>query len=147
MLQKVYERLAKEEDVLLLNALGESFAIHARALIEFFAAKDEKRKRGAGTHAPTYAPISVTPKTNWGKWQRRLNNQVAHLMDGRTKDAGKKIGDDERDDIFQALVIETAAFKRALAKARHDLTVPELIPTHIRAAGRGGPSSESIILS
>jgi hypothetical protein len=145
MLQQVYERLPQEKDVVLLNALGESFAIHARALIEFFAAQDEKRKRGAAIHAPTYRPIPVK-KSPWKAWQQRLNNQVAHLMDGRTKDAGKKIGDNDRYDIFQALVIETAAFKRALAKARHDLTVPELVQTQIKATGRGGPSSESVIL-
>lgn len=59
-------------------------------------------------------------------WRQRLNNQVAHLLDGRTADPALKIGDDERFALYLALRSETVRFKTELAKHESNIVVPEL---------------------
>jgi hypothetical protein len=103
------------------NALIESFCVHARALFEFF-----EKPRGARKYTEaTYEPFKGVDISTWVK---KLNNQVAHLLDGRTDDDSLKIGDQHRIDMLHALGSEVEVFRKALKSEYKSIDIPR-IPT------------------
>ena len=104
---------------LLNNALMESFYLHARALFEFF-----EKPRGARQYADaSYEPFKGVDVSGW---TRKLNNQVAHLLDGRTADDDLKIDDQDRIDMINALGKEVDIFKRALKPEYKSISIPSI---------------------
>jgi len=106
------------------NALMESFYVHARVLFEFF----EKRKGARKYTVAGYQPFKGVDVSGW---IRKLNNQVAHLLDGRTKDDSHKIGGQDRIDMYNALIREVSVFKSALkpefASLRNSIPTPPVV--------------------
>jgi hypothetical protein len=101
------------------NALMESFYVHARALFEFF-----KKSRGAQQYAVDgYEPLKGV---NAADWMQRLNNQVSHLLDGRTADDSLKIDGKERMEIVNALHAEVEAFKKSLRPEFAGIAIPSM---------------------
>jgi hypothetical protein len=76
-----------------VNALKEDFCVHARALIEFFT---DDRDNSASDFAGNY---NIPPLQK--NVIRKLNNQISHLMDCRTRDNAKKILDTDRAKIMR----------------------------------------------
>lgn len=109
------------------NALMESFYVHARALFEFF----EKPRGGLKYTDGTYRPFNGVDVSTW---TRKLNNQVAHLLDGRTSDDNLKIGDQDRIDILHALSNEVEVFKKALRPEYKSIEIPSIPKMTIEAS-------------
>jgi hypothetical protein len=95
-----------------INAFLESFCIHARNLIDFFAEQGTSAKRSAG--AKHY--IGASWRAFDGKnvksepFYGRLNNQIAHITYSREKDPTKKIGGSDITRIKQLLDAEVKRF-------------------------------------
>jgi hypothetical protein len=103
------------------NSMMESFYLHARALFEFF-----KKSRGARKYAEaSYQPFKGV---NVSDWVRKLNNQAAHLLDGRTADDTLKISDQDRFDMVNALAAEVRIFQAAPKPDFASIVLPT-IPT------------------
>ena len=118
------------------NALMESFYLHARALFEFF-------EKGRG--AQEYADASYEPfkGVNVGQWVRQLNNQVAHLLDGRTADDTLKINDQDRIDMLHALSDEVEVFKKALKLEYKSIAIPSIPKLTIQGSGPSATNAPS----
>ncbi|NVD26377.1 hypothetical protein HUO14_00500 [Parasphingorhabdus flavimaris] len=112
MLRQTYEKLrSPPADMVLRNALIESFCIHARLLLEFFENKQ-------GRHAKDYTGGSyqATHLANLTRAERdKLNTQIAHMTGQRTVDSSKKIGHALRVKLITALEREAIEFKNRLS--------------------------------
>jgi len=116
------------------NALMESFYLHARALFEFF-----KKSRGGRKYTDaTYKPFKGVDISTWVK---KLNNQVAHLLDGRTADDNLKIGDQDRIDMLHALGNEVEVFKKALKPEYKSIDIPSIPKITIQASGQNATNA------
>jgi hypothetical protein len=82
-----------------LNALKEDFCLHARLLVEFFL----KRRDNA---ADDFANGYPQPSEPANDLVRRLNNQIAHFMDGRTLVEAAKIADSDRAALLRWIDME-----------------------------------------
>lgn len=83
-----------------LNSMKENFCLHGRGLLEFFT-KKATTTNSAASFAPNFKP-GMAPKG----LQQKLNNQIAHLMNGRTDDRSKKIHGGDRDELFRWIARE-----------------------------------------
>jgi hypothetical protein len=106
--------LGSEAQKALDNALMECFYLHARALFEFF-----KDTRGA----KKYAKKGYKGFDGKG-WLQKLNNQVSHLLLGRTADERLKISDADRIDMINALSTEMEIFKKARKEEFASIGIP-----------------------
>lgn len=120
------------------NALMESFYVHARTLFEFF-----EKKRGARecTEA-TYKPFQ---KVDTSIWVRKLNNQMAHVLDGRTADDSLKIGDQDRIDMLNALSDELEVFKMALRPEYKSISIPTIQKITIQVSSQSATNAVQFI--
>jgi hypothetical protein len=116
------------------NALMESFYLHARALFEFF----EKPRGGRKYTEATYKPFKGVDISTW---VRKLNNQAAHLLDGRTADDRLKIGDQDRIDMLHALSNEVEVFKKALKPEYKLIDIPSIPKLTIPASGQNATNA------
>lgn len=106
MLQATYARI-RHSDPIINNALIESFCIHARGLIEFF-----KKDRGAKAYADSeYVPFSGCNTTRRDALNQKLNNQIAHLLYGRTANPAEQINRADQAELKTLLEDELARFK------------------------------------
>jgi hypothetical protein len=111
MLLETHKRLESPvSDVVIGNALIESFCIHARALIDFF--NDRKGAKASSFALPTYVrfpagsiPVDLVTK---------LNTQIAHLTHNRTSDPTQKIDHVARRDLLVKIVAELTNFLQHL---------------------------------
>lgn len=111
MLQGAYRALESGGHCPIINnALIESFAIHARALCEFFKNGQHSRKAEEFTRGEYKAKHLKSLKTEIDK----LNTQIAHLTGARTTDATHKFGSDDRRNLLAALEKEAADFAGCL---------------------------------
>lgn len=112
-------------DVVIGNALIESFCTHARLLIEFF-----DKSRGADF----YTTVPYVRSKKYDKLKRQINNQISHVVDeGRSEEISDKMGPDERKELIDLLGSDIATFKQYL-KPPHDQwrplpDVPDSDPT------------------
>ena len=102
-----------------LNAAKEAFCLHARVLIEFFV---EKRVNSAtGFAQPSY--IRPSPPKHFVK---KLNNQLAHLMENRTDVDSEKIQGADRDDMFRWIDRELQRWRGSLDPAYAQIVIPNV---------------------
>ena len=128
--------MGRSTDIVLENALKESFCLHARALLEFF-----DKSRGSRKYAKAgYEPFEKIENKEVASLQRLLNNQIAHLLDGRTAEDLRKISDKERLRIIDILREEIANFKAALLAEFSSLQIPD-IPLMVHVGGPAGPTN------
>ena len=120
MLNATYSRIGKVSDPVIANAVIESFGLHARALMEFF-----EKKRGARFYAgDSYKPFDGSGKSRREILVKKLNNQIAHLLDGRTAKLAEKIGPDDQRDLHALITAEYAKFMGCL---KPEYAMPEKI--------------------
>ncbi len=84
------------------NALIKSFCIHARNLHEFFACK---RHVTACHFTKAYQPAGLTRDH-----VLKLNNQIAHIGQGRTADTSLKINGNDRKVMLQKILAQRRIF-------------------------------------
>jgi len=129
-----YAGLIAGTELVIRNALIESFCTHARALIEFF-----EKARGAQAYADqSYRPLASLSNAKQDKIVRRLNNQISHLLDGRTANDAEKIDDAERNEMFDLIRHEIAQFKAHLRPEFSRIVIRDL-----QARGLSTPTSPS----
>jgi hypothetical protein len=110
-----------------LNALIESFCVHARNLIEFYIATNSLTDETVAAQHFTKdykAFPNKLPRRIIGK----LNSQITHLSYNREDDSGRKIGHEDRKVIMALLETEMERFATHLnepyrSKWREDLKV------------------------
>jgi hypothetical protein len=114
MLAQTYEQLNVTKGRVLVNALIESFCIHARNLIEFYRGKSDVHASHftSSKYKPKYVAANANGLGN--TLYAKLNQQIAHMSKDRTTDPKKKIGPDDRTKIIQALRLEEARFRSCL---------------------------------
>lgn len=138
MLQGSYLELQKDgHNVVVSNALIESFCIHGRQLAEFFFNKQGRRaKEFTGG---SYISVHLGPV---GDIATKLNTQVAHLTGKRTADAQKKIGAADRSRLLNALEMELQYFADQLELIFQRMLV---LPLPITLFNTGSTAAEPII--
>ncbi len=77
----------------ILNALIESFCVHARTLIEVFRQETEATQSGNGKKQWHALTSGFVQQGQYKDYDRLLNNQISHLGELRERDPGKKIID------------------------------------------------------
>ncbi len=106
---KLQEAGFAEDDVLAAeNAMKEDFCIHARLLLEFFTKKSTGID-SAIVFAPTYKPPELPVDLN-----RKLNNQIAHIIYTRKQPEADMIDGKDRNTLLAWIDTELRAFKAAL---------------------------------
>lgn len=98
-------------DVIIGNALNESFCIHARGLIEFLT------NHNKGVIAASFTDDQYAPFRS-GRVSKalvdKLNTQIAHLTLKRTLDDTEKIGPADRQEIIAKIRLALDEFERHL---------------------------------
>jgi hypothetical protein len=124
------------------NAMKEDFCLHARALIEFFFKR--KENSATGFAVPGYKE-AVEPKD----WVRALNNQIVHVMDGRTALNAEKLQDDDWADILRWLDQELRRWMKDRDGSYATITFPHVdlssVPTafaKVTTSTTAGPTSQ-----
>lgn len=99
--------------ITVVNALHESFCVHARVLNEFFTTDDRPADNTAGARhfaKPEYTPFPQGAPS--GELIGKLNKQISHPSYGRTlKD---KLGPDDRERLMRFIDDEVVNFSRHL---------------------------------
>ena len=101
-----------------VNALIESFCVHARNLIDFFDQSSETP--GKAQHNYLGAKHFTTGYVPWAEGIpsndliSRLNKQISHLTYGRTAKDEEKIGDKQRSKLLEILEVELKQFRDCL---------------------------------
>ncbi|GMO19345.1 hypothetical protein BwSH14_12160 [Bradyrhizobium ottawaense] len=120
MMRQTYAMLANGATCLwfgqtVLNALIESFAIHARSLIEFFSGDSSPTDNTAAAKhfaKPTYSPCS-----NEGPgrtFMNKLNGQIAHPSYSRSDKPEDKLTADDRIVLMQFMEREVTRFSQEI---------------------------------
>lgn len=119
------------------NALMEDFYLHARALFEFFQDRKGARKYTEASYKP-FEGIVVK------EWVRQLNNQAAHVLEGRTDDDNLKMKDQDKFDMLNALSDELEAFRKALKSEYQSIAIPS-IPKMMMLVSGQTPGATNVI--
>jgi hypothetical protein len=125
MLRETLARLPSSTDRVITNALIESYCVHARSLIEFFRKRRSRAAQDYVRPALAYKPFTGTQGRVDDLWLK-LNNQISHLMDGRTDDDSKKLGDGERRELYELIRGALAHFKANLRPEYQNIDIGEL---------------------
>ena len=105
MLIATFQRLEPGvTDVVISNALIESFCIHARSLLDFF---QDKQGVGASVFCRA-AHVAFAGGSPPDDLIRKLNTQIAHLTLRRTADSSQKIGNADRERLVRIVSAELA---------------------------------------
>ena len=120
MLSRTYSASQRKHDIVIENALIESFCVHARELIEFF------RKEGN-----YYTDISCNPfhkvKGKVEKLNIKLNHAAFHLVRAqRTANQAEKVTLNDRDQLINLISIETHEFRNNIKENFRLLDIPVL---------------------
>jgi hypothetical protein len=110
MLQGTYAQINVK--IIETNALIESFAIHARAFLEFFEVKRSKGHRASDFTNAKYICKYVNKLND--STIKKLDQQIAHMTAKRTKESAAKFNGKERADLLTAIGKEVAEFKKQL---------------------------------
>jgi hypothetical protein len=105
------------------NAMKEDFCVHARALIEFVFKSGTNS--ASGFAVPGYSPPSE-PR----QW-RPLNNQIVHVMDGRTEVDADKLQDPDWADILYWLDQELLRWVMERDPSYASITIPHIDLSHV----------------
>ena len=143
MLHEAFHRLAQEttpkgrppneRERIVINALFESYCIHARVLFEFF--EDPGVKKGKGDKSSLYVDEKYEPFVSVLDQKKRLHDklhqQIAHLdRDGRYFYSDpERIREIELSEMYDLLRDELANFKRHL-RPEVRITLSNLAPRH-----------------
>jgi hypothetical protein len=145
MLQGTYVYLADGKyapDKVAEYALIESFCIHARALIEFFA-----EKKRAGKYADANYVKLRKDKEPWKTLYKKLSQQIAHLdSNDRTFDPSKKIGPSERNRLLTDLAKQSEEFNAKLRAEYRGLNVPT-ITQQVISTRNGATTTNSLSMN
>jgi hypothetical protein len=150
MLNGSYALIARSDQLLLaagapisvraaaLNALKEDFCVHARLLVEFFL---KRRDNSAEDFANGYPQ----PSEPGNDLVRKLNNQIAHFMDGRTLVEADKIVDSDRTTLLRWIATELERWRPLRDSDYATIAIPSVDLTFIPPTGTtitaGGGSS------
>ena len=118
-------------------SLKDSFAVHARCLLEFFSCERNNVNSAKRFTLPSYQTTDFPEK-----FRIPLNNQISHLIYERTLDSNLKISDSFRLDVMNYLRPKLSYFKQNLKPEYLTITIPE-IPQFVTISGPSGPSSLS----
>jgi hypothetical protein len=132
MLQKTYVYLANGKfalDTVAENALIESFCIHARQLIEFFAKKSSANRFRADSYAEANYDRLRADDAPLNTLCMKLHKQIVHLDSPheRTSDPTEKIGRHERDQLLTILKEQSKQFNENLKSEYRRLNVPTIV--------------------
>ena len=142
MLHEAFHRLAQEtpkgrapneRERIIINALFESYCIHARVLFEFF--ENPRAENGNGDKSSLYVDEDDEPFVGVADRKKtlddKLNKQIAHLdKDGRlVHDDPERIRENDLRAMYDLIRDELANFKRHLLPALR-FTLPDLAPRH-----------------
>ena len=147
MLAATLHELPRSTTQVMANALMESFAVHARFLIEFFLSEGP---RGANAFtSATYKPFAGA-RGRVSELNRKLNNQVSHLMESRTAEDGKKINPADPKELYVLIADAITHFKMCLNPDLEHIkkTIPDLPP--LNAVAITGPrfsATNSVVLT
>lgn len=136
MLRETLTRIPRSTDPVITFALMESYCTHARGLIEFLSKKKKHTAWDYVGSSPPYKPFD-------GKGGRvadlntKVNQQVSHLIYGRTDDNSKKLGDAERAELYQLIRDAVAHFKTCLKPEYRTINIGELPPLGAAAKNLG----------
>lgn len=110
MLQGTFEVLNTK--TIEMNALIESFAIHARAFLEFFQVKSKNGYCASDFTTSKYQAqfLNKVSKSITDK----LNTQIAHMTPKRTSQEEEKLTGEDRVELLDAILKELVEFKKAL---------------------------------
>jgi hypothetical protein len=151
MLQKTYVYLANGKfalDTVAENALIESFCIHARQLIEFFAKKSSANRFRADSYAETNYDRLRADDAPLKTLCMKLHKQIAHLdsPQERTSDPREKIGRHERDQLLTILKEQSKDFSEKLKAEYRRLNVPTIVQQVITNQ-RGATTTNSLSIN
>jgi hypothetical protein len=131
MLRVTYARLQTVRDQAIANALIESFSMHARILMDFYASKARGDDAVAAhfTRSGTFEPAGTGGVA--AELRTRVNKQIVHLTYSRT--GADKIGPADRAVLLAAVEADHRAFVVALAPefASCFAEIPPPPPTHV----------------
>jgi hypothetical protein len=96
---------------LILNVFIESFAIHARALIEFL--DGTHRRKARHFTIPSYKPFASGRLPT--ELKKKLNGQIAHITDDRYEAVADKLNGKDIAELRRRLDPEIDEFVRHLA--------------------------------
>lgn len=112
MLRGAYAGLAHSRNRFTANAMIETFALHARALTDFYC-REGRRDDAAARH---FTVDGIFPDTKTAglppDLRPRLNKQIAHLTYAR---GTNKIGPNDRALLLAAIEADHSAFRLRLA--------------------------------
>jgi hypothetical protein len=143
MLVYTFERLNKlqaSDEVFLINALIESFCVHARNLFEFF-------DKGARIRTPPrkYAKDGYMSRGTYQLHKQALNQQISHLIyGGRFNTQVGKIDGAKRFSMISDLRTELEHFKNWVVDPLW-VTSKWNIPANILVYGRTDPSATNAV--
>jgi hypothetical protein len=121
-----------------LNAMKEDFCLHARGLLEFFIKKktNSASKFTTSAYVLGKAPPGIVKK---------LNNQIAHFMEGRTAVDADKIWGTDRDTLLRWIDTEMKKLKWDVSYSA--MSIPtvntSLIPSVSSSNGASGAMGPS----
>jgi hypothetical protein len=124
MVQQTYQRFlnAPVSDLVIRNALIESFCMRARCIIELLEGNRKYTRKN-------YQPFSKASK-DAKEVKRRLSSQIAHLRDSRIAETeiSNRIGLEERAEILNILSAELTLFKAHLLPDYRHIAIRGLVP-------------------
>lgn len=112
MLRATYNLLPQARHRALANALIEAFAVHARALMDFFGSRAQRNDCIAGHFTESGTFVGAHTACIPASVRERLNKQIAHLTYKRGRN---KIGFRDRLVLLQAVEKDHAVFKANVA--------------------------------
>lgn len=112
-------------NVVLTNALIESYCVHARTLIELFEEED-KAARNGGKQAWEALTDKFQKSGAYNDLDRKLNNQIAHLGKERKRNPADKITREDRVRLTEMLRIDLSAFKSCLKQKWSSYPLPDI---------------------
>ena len=132
-----------------VNALIESFSIHARSLIEFFSGDSQPNDTTAA--AKHFAKPDYEPSPDHGlsrDLNGKLNSQIAHPSYSRTSGAHGKLSASDRSDLMKFIESEVERFSKELKETylSHwpaDMNATQVeAPTSVRVSGPAGATGQ-----
>ena len=120
MLRYTFGAVDKPREQLDWNAHLESFAIHARALVEFFLNEDDRHNRTM--IAKDLVPGWTAPEKNEiDRFITKVNQQVAHLGSSRTRRAAEKIGPERARKALDWIEAAVVQYRDGMSKEARSL--------------------------
>ncbi|CAN0404191.1 unnamed protein product, partial [Phaeothamnion confervicola] len=123
MLRETLHRIPSSTDQVTTYALLESHYTHARGLIEFLLG--EKKRAAQDFVNPPYQPFSGK-NGRVDHFVQKLNQQISHLIYGRTADASKKLSDTEQAELYELIRCAVMHFKSRMKQEYQHIDIGDL---------------------